>query len=157
MTYDLENVLFDVSELIKSKFNTEIGLVNTEKSDEITLNDIPDSAYFIASMDDKVANKKDFVFIDYDELQPVGLGPATSESFAIIILIVSVQINKIESVKRMLRYGRALKQVVQKNWRSLPSEIGTVKVESIPIQDIFLLNSTAQHKTIGLRIRGAIA
>lgn len=154
--YDLEDMLFEVADMLKSNLNTEIQLITTEKDDGIELRTIADNAYAIQSMDDKVMNYADFVFMDIEALESEGLGPETSEKFGMLVLLVTSQINDKNQVRKVLRYGKALKRTFEKNWKSATSRGIKLQIQSIPTQDLQLLNSTKQYKTAGVIVTGAI-
>lgn len=155
--YDLEDMLFEIADMLKLNLNTQIAAVNAEKDDGIVCEEITENAYAIQSMDDKVMNYSPYVYMNIEALEPEGLGPDTSEAFGILILIVSSAINDKNQVKKVFRYAKALKRTFQLNWNKSTSGGIKLKVQTIPTQDLSLLNTTKQFKTSGVIVTGAIA
>lgn len=154
--YDLETLVYETEAFLKKNLNAQLRAIDSEKNDSITLEPISEKAYAIISMDDQVMNFDPFVFIDVNAIDAEPLGPVTLKTFTILVLIISEQANNPDKTKRLLRYQRALQELVQTNWKSISGGIA-FKIQEIPVQDIILINSSNFHKMSGVQIQGSIA
>ncbi len=156
--YDLEALMYEVEAFLKLRLNTEISAISTEKNDGLSLATIGSNAYAVQSLDDKIMNYSEFVFIQCMDIKTVGQGPATSKDYSITALIVSAsKQNQLNQVKRMFRYGRAMERVFEKYWDSTNSQKIKFKIESIPPQDYTDLNQTKSYRVAGVVLSGGLA
>lgn len=154
--YDIESLVFDIDATLRANINTEINAINTEKADGITIDDITTNAFAVQSLDENIDNFPNFVFTEVQETPAIPIGPQTGMEFRILTLVIaSGTENELQSSRRMFRYGRALKQCIEKHWAS-SNKLGTkVKIEQIPPQDYLSLNASKKFKTVGLLISGS--
>lgn len=120
MFYDEELMIKDIEAVMREKLNDEITAINTEKNDSLTLDTIPDDKYIFETLDSRVLNYKGF-FILYG-LVDTPLREANIESF-IEDVTITFQVATFDrgekerknTLYKLLRYRRALKQVIMKN------------------------------------------
>ena len=124
MIYDEESMIRDLETTFKAKLNTEIGLINTEKGavsgDALFLADIPSDKYVFETLDSRILNYTGF-FILYG-LIDTPLREASTDN-VMEDVTVTVQIatfdkgekERSNTLYKLLRYRRALKQVIIKN------------------------------------------
>lgn len=155
--YTFEDLVFDVEAMLKAKLNDEIQLVIADRNDNIELPKIDPDAFFVQSMDDRVANYPDYVFIELIDIQSNGLGPMTSKDFQILVMICASTFNNTQQVRMMFRYLQALEQVFHKYWSSSTSLPIKLKIQSLPPQDYLNLNTTKAFKTAAVIINGGWA
>jgi len=122
--YDEEMVINDLEVLFKAKLNTEIDLINTEKSsvpgDLLYIENIADDKYIFETLDDSIKNFKGF-FIMYG-LQETPIRDAQLNNY-IEDTTITFQVatfdrgNKARAndMYKLLRYRKALKRVIMKN------------------------------------------
>ncbi len=118
MKYDIETSEADLLRLIKSKLPGKLTEISTEKADGIILTAPVDKDYFNTT-DDVVNNRKlsfQYGVIDGDV---VSIGSSTSEENRYLFLIYLDEQNKNSGVvrKMLLRYIRALKEVIEENFK----------------------------------------
>lgn len=120
MFYDEEMMIKDIETTFKAKLNAEIDCINAEKNDSLVLEYIPDDKYIFETLDSRILNYKGF-FLMYGILDTPIKTP--NENNFIEELTTTIQIatfDKGEQVRsntfyKLLRYRRALKQVIMKN------------------------------------------
>jgi hypothetical protein len=124
MFYDEELMVNDIETLFKAKLNDEIDAINTEKGsvlgDALYIPNIPTDNYVFGTLDSRILNYKDFfvIFGIIDTpIRDVNIGNFIED------LTVTFQVatfdpgdeNRSETLYKLLRYRRALKQVIMKN------------------------------------------
>lgn len=155
--YDLESLVYDVETMLKSKLDTEISAITTEKNDGITLPVIGSNAYAVQTLDNVTMNYEQFVYLGVVDVRTTGTGPATAKDYGIVVMIVSGgKPNQLNNIRRMFRYGRALEQTFEKNWDKIGSHRVKFKIESIPPQDYQNLNGTKQFQAVGVVLSGGL-
>lgn len=124
IVYDEEQMIRDLEMLFKANLNTEIGLINTEKNavpnDDLFMKDIESDKYIFETLDKRLNNFKDF-FVLYG-LVDTPVRDASIENFIedVVVTFQVATFDKGEKVRqntlyKLLRYRRALKQVILKN------------------------------------------
>lgn len=159
MTYDLEILLEDIETLIKANLNTKIAALNSEKNDSITLATVDSEAYFFQSLDGKQINYTPFVaygISGFDEPDGNGHYGAAEIKVSIDVVICLEDVGQdVNITKRMLRYQRLLKEIIEYNFDGLTSGVKLSVQNQLPI-DIALLNSSHTHKAIGITIHAIL-
>lgn len=150
MKYDVENLLTDIESFLKSDLNTKLAAIDTEKNDSITLDQISTSrGYACQMLDDVVMNEKAFVFYGIEDVETKGLGGVTAGVYTISVLaLLSDDGNDANILKRLLRYQRALKEVVEENCAKLPP--GRISISSGIPADFKALSNPNTYRVIGI-------
>lgn len=158
MKYDLEQAVYDIETLLKSKLDTEIDLIEAEKNDGVVVAGIGQDAYAIQTLNNQTMNFEQFVFIGVTDIRTNGNGPGTIKDFGVVVMIVAGgNQNQLQNIKKMFRYGRALEQVFEKNWDRIGSHRIKFRIESIPPQDYQNLNGTKMFQAVGVVLNGGLA
>ena len=124
MMYDEEYMIRDVETLFKNKLNDEIDCINTEKGavsgDALFLDHIPSEKYIFETLDKRLLNYTGF-FILFG-LVDTPLREANTNNFIedVTLTFQVATFDKGEKARsntmyKLLRYRRALKQVIMKN------------------------------------------
>ncbi|NJM55065.1 MAG: hypothetical protein HC841_03335 [Verrucomicrobiae bacterium] len=118
--YDAEQVLRDLEQSFKDNLNTEIAAVNAEKADALTIVDIPDDKYVFMTLDERMLNFKGFWFqYGLMESPPSQASPDNFREDVTVTLQVACfdqgDRDRSATLYRLLRYQRAIKQVILKN------------------------------------------
>jgi len=118
--YDEEYMIKDAATLFKTKLNTEIALINAEKADSLVLDEISSDKYIFETLDERALNIKGF-FIIYGFLDT----PLREANINNVIEDVTMyfhvctfdngEVDRSKTLYKLLRYRRALKQVIMKN------------------------------------------
>ena len=151
MKFDEELILSNLETILKANLNTKIGTINTEKGDSITLATINDNAY-IMDVDDKEVNYNPYIIYMIADQTSESNGPVTSENLIINIALINSDNGMDKSiVKRMLRYRRALREVIEDNFRNI-NQCGEVTIESLPVLSFQKGSSSIMSKVVGINI-----
>jgi hypothetical protein len=124
MTYDVESLLRDVKTVLSTNLNTKINALNAEKNDSITLKTIPAGAYFLQELSQVPINYNPYVLYGEQDNQPASEGTygATMENVTVSIGLILEDEGEDAGetpVYKMLRYRRALKEVIEENFQIL--------------------------------------
>jgi len=145
MFYDEELMIRDIETVFKAKLNAEIDCINTEKNvvlgDDLYIPHIAAQDYIFETLDSRVNNHKGF-FILYGlvdtPIREVNLGNFIED------LTVTFQVGTFDNgekersntLYKLLRYRRALKQVIMKNsdiFRSYAKPlVASLKPDALP-------------------------
>lgn len=124
MIYDEEQIILDIETLFKAKLNAQIDAINTEKGavsgDALFLDQIPSEKYIFETLDSRLLNYKGF-FILYG-LVDTPIREAQTDNYLeeVVITFQVATFDKGEKTRqntlyKLLRYRRALKQVIMNN------------------------------------------
>ena len=153
MTYDIESLCDDIKTILTTNLNTKLTAINNEKADSITLATIDASAYAFQSMNGATMNFDPFIFYGVQDIQGEGgYGQTPMQVEVAVILCLSDQGQDIDITKRVLRYGRALKEVFEEHFGDTENSAKLSVQSQVPI-DIKLLNSSNPHRAIGVTLR----
>lgn len=132
MTYDLEQLCFDLQTIASANLATKLAALDTEKNDGLTLKAPASTAYFFQALNKAQATADDvFVFFGMDDPTADGLGPMTVEEVEIFFIVMARDTGENQQyLRRMLRYSRALKEIFQENFSNTPWK-NKLKVTSI--------------------------
>ncbi len=120
MMYDEENMIKDIETLFKAKLNDEIDLINTEKNDTLTLDHIPSDKYIFETLDSRLLNYRGF-FILFGLVDTPVRETATANLIEEVVITFQVatfdkgEKDRSNTMYKLLRYRRALKQVIMNN------------------------------------------
>lgn len=155
--YDFENILDNVESILKTNLNTKISEVNTEKSDSITLNDVDSSAYAFQSLNNEIVNFDPFIVYGLIDIESDGIGPYTSSEAIIQVVLVACDTSEgVGMDRRMFRYQRAIKEVIESNWQS--GGLGNkIKIDSLMPMTVKRLDGSEEFKAIGIEIKTNLA
>lgn len=152
MLYDIETLLDDLKNLLQEKLNTKIDAIALEKStSEITfdMQQVQESSYHYQTWSDKILTQVPAIFYGIEEIQANGVGPATLEVYKIFVEIIILDNgNDPYTQRRLLRYSRALKEVLQENYDSFPWSNKT-KIETVRPVSFSLNQDTSEEIHVG--------
>lgn len=154
--YDLELLCSDLESLLISNLNTKIGVVNTEKNDTITLKTVDDSAYFFQELNGKQVNYNPFVLYGIEGSTSLAERGGTIEMVTIsVIIVIEDDGQDIAIMKRMLRYRRCLKEIIQDNFL-LATNSNSLKIQSLVPVAFQGINSSENYRAVGINIMSTI-
>lgn len=156
MRRDAESVLMRVVELLQSDLNGFITAINTEKNDDVVLDQVDNAAYAIQELAGVVQNYNPFVLVGIDDIQSVGKGPVTSDLLTMTaVVILPDQGQDLQIIKRLLRYNRCLKDTIERNWSD--SKLGTrFEISSLVPVQFTLANTSNLYRAVGIQIKTGI-
>jgi hypothetical protein len=153
-TYDEESLLVDIETLLKNNLNTRITALNTEKADSITLAQVDSNAYFM-DMDDRHANYSPVVIYTISGIDTESIASSSLRTITINIAIIINDNGDLDIVKRMMRYGRALREVFEMNFKYIRA-VSDFKISSLPVLSFQLRNTSERYKIVGLDLETCI-
>jgi hypothetical protein len=154
--YDIEQFVDEVEALFKSNYNAQLALVDADKNDGLILDQVNENAFVIQTMDEKAFNENPFLFIGINGVESESGQAALRETIAVEIVIVLVDNYDRSIDKKLLRYQRAMKELILSNFNKLTRDRSEVEIKSmVPIQ-FQLQNSDRTHKAIGIEITKTI-
>lgn len=154
--YDIESLLLDIETLLKNNLNNKITAINSEKNDSIVLAQIDSNAYFMQSLDGPEVNYNPFIFYGIEAISDEATG--ANFSFTPMRLSIAVALVMEDSgldvniSRRMFRYQRAIKEIFEEGFDSIPEGIKLTVQSQVPIE-LSLLNDSYKHKAIGVTIK----
>jgi len=149
---DPESYLLAIETFLKANLNTEITDLNTEKNDAIVLKSISTDAYFLQTLNDKVANYNPYILIGLDDIQSVGIGPATGKKMIFsIVIIIQDSIEDLLIGRRMLRYGRVLEDLLNRSFNKIICH-ATFTIQSLVPIAITSVNTNDPYRAVGVQV-----
>lgn len=151
---DIETVLAEVLAILTANFNTRLAAITTEKADDITLAAIDSGAYFFQDLNGKTANFNPFVLYQVSSIETSEdeMGH-TLTSLRLVVAVVLADEGQDETVaRRLFRYGRALREVLEENWELPKSAAKLSIISQVPIA-VALTDSSELHRAIGVTLK----
>jgi hypothetical protein len=133
---DIESALAEILAMIKAKLNTQIAAIEAEKVLDSAgipggLAAIDDAAYYEQTWSNNILNHPVAIFYGIENVNAKSLGPETAEEVTYFVeVVVSDSGMDVYGPKRILRYSRAIKEVIQNNFDKLIFG-GIMKVETV--------------------------
>jgi hypothetical protein len=153
MIFDEEKLLFDLETLVKSKLSAKLLSISNEKNDGITL-EAPNADAWFDSANDRVFNYNPFVYFGISDCKPFSVGNVSSREVTLFFEICFTDSGNFASTKKVLRYTRALREIIEENYKKF-AQAGTLKIEQmVPVT---VDNQSARYKIGGIYISCAIA
>jgi hypothetical protein len=159
--YDSEMLLNDLFTIVKQNLNSKISEIQAEKTallgdQNFVVPLINDKAWF-DTLDDKTANFDPYVYYGLNDNTVIELASAESSELAIFFTVVlHYNGNDATMYRKMLRYIRALQEIVREHFDSIP-EVARFQVRTIVPNDLRDLDTSEMHKIGGVVINTAIA
>ena len=153
--FDLESLLGEVETILKADLNTKIAAINSEKNDNIDMETISNDAYFLQSLSEKSINYDPFILYGVSQFEnddPGNFGFTSTKVLIEIVLVKADEGQDLQIIKKMLRFQRALREVIEDNFDSISHKVKMQVQSQVPI-DLNLLNSSHSHKAIGITIK----
>lgn len=124
MIYDIESYLLAIRDFCVSNLNTQVSSLNSEKSDTLVLKEIDSAAYFITTMNNRVANFNPYVLIGITNIVGQSSGPAVVKelTFGVSILLqdsMELTSEDLNAGVRILRYLRVLEDLFNNGFNKI--------------------------------------
>lgn len=154
--YDLEDCLDDIEAILKDKLAAKITAIEAEKTAKgkgIALANVQADAFFRQTWSDKILNYDPGIFFGIENLEAVSGGMQTAERVTIFIECVIVDGgNDANTHRRVNRYSRAIREVCEENFDSLPFG-SKIKIETVrPTSFKLELDSSEEIKVGGVSV-----
>jgi hypothetical protein len=155
MIYDVEDLFFEIEAIVKNNLNAKIVAVEAEKTAKgkgLALEQIASDAFYTQTWDDNIWNKSPAVMIALDTIRPISNDSLNAQIVPIVVEIILVKgINEAadgDTTRRILRYSRALKEIIEQNFDN--NELrARIKVETIRPTSFRLEEDTSRELHFG--------
>lgn len=152
MKFDAEDLLDGLEGLLKAKLNAQIKLVEGEKANKgkaIGLSEIHPEAYFQQGLSREIINRSPIIHLGIAEITTIASSGATAEALKIYIEVVILDSGMdLNTFKRVHRYTRAIREVVEKNYSLFPVA-GKIKIETVEPSAFRLAEDTSENIKVG--------
>ena len=152
--YDIESFLNEVLGIVQANLPAKIAAINTEKSDTITLDLIPNAQYY-ADSSEQVWNDNVFIYYGVVNIITTTNGGKTAMEVTLHFAVIFNNQNETKTLERVLRYSRCLREVIQDNFKGSNKSSGFSVSELTPAN--FPLNEGSDYKIGGIEIVSTIA
>lgn len=153
---DIEMTLYAIVGLYQEKLGAKLAALSAEKDDGMVLKVPPIEAYFVQELNGKMVNYNPFLMVSLEGIDTTAYGPNTTDLLSIHVSICLADEGQDLAIgRRMFRYHRALKEVLEENWDR--AELGgKMQIGSLAPISFRLLDSSRIHRAVGIEIRTAI-
>ncbi len=151
--YDIESYLNEVVGIIQENLPAKIIAINTEKSDSITLATIANEDYYVDASE-QIWNKNQFIYYGIIDLSTTTNGAKTAIEITLNFEVVFNNTNQSNTLERVLRYSRCLREVIQDNFKGKNKSTGFSVSELVPANAP--LNEGSDFKIGGIEIISTI-
>lgn len=157
-SYDIERFLTDMQACLAANLNPKLSAIDTEKGD-FTLAQVAADAYFLQDLSDGTPKSNPFVIYgEVDEPVSESLGPTSSTKYTVGVEVVLADSGGDSKIKlRMLRYRRALTEVIQENWDRIGQMAMKARVKGTTPTAGYDSNGQVQARAIGVLIEVVLA
>jgi len=149
--FDVEEFARGLETIAKNNLNAKITEINAEKGDTL-LTPIDAEAFILLSLNDTTVNFDPFVFITEISMTNEGLGPVTSQSPDYHVVVITQYQNDPNTLFRLLRYRRALREVYEQGWQKISNRV-KLTIDEISPQPILLGDEGQPHVFVGVSIK----
>lgn len=154
--FDGEVLLYKLADLIKSKLNDKLTAIDSEKGNDFETPHLSNDAYF-DDLDEDVSNFQTYCYFGINNNALIEGGNTFGEDYNVFFTIVrAYEGNDGKQNRKMLRYIRALKEIVAENFDkySAASLLEVIAMNPTNMKDV---DNDTFHKLAGVVIRTAIA
>jgi hypothetical protein len=152
--YDIESFITDIITLVQDNLASKINSINTEKNDGYSISTIDTTSYF-DDITDQVLNVNPFIYYTPVEITTEMVGPKINTKITLAISVVFDNNNQDGTIKKVLRYTRCLREIIQENYKKFGymSRLNVVEFAPTNIQ----LNEGSFFKMGGIQVVGHIS
>lgn len=154
---DLETILDKIKLLFQAKLTAKLAALDAEKNDGITLPTVENGAYFLQGYHEGMANFNQFIVYGVEKIDSTSVNALAAKSFSLYVeLAMTDQGMNNENMKKLLRYGRALEEIVNENFDKIlgNTRFQTSLLEPAAFEDV---KGGVFLKSVGVRITASIA
>lgn len=156
---DEETFLDDVVTLMKAELSTFIAEVNNEKNDGINCPTVADKRFY-ESLNDEVFNFPAFIYYGIKGISAQTIGPATSAEITLFFDFLHLddgtsQIASHKIRKKVMRCGKAMRLLIQKNFRKI-RYADDLEILTMSPQNFKNIESKQNYKLGGIELKGTI-
>lgn len=155
MKFDEESLLQNIDTILKAQLNAKLTAISTEKNDGITLDSVDSNAILMDTEDSTLNYDPAIIFMIVDQLTEAQ-GPVTSENIVVNITLLKSDIGNDNNIlKKMLRYRRAIKEIIEDNFDKI-NPCGLCTIESLPVLSFQRSGAHYLTKVVGVNLLTSI-
>lgn len=114
---DIETYLEELKLLFQDKLTAKLLAIDTEKNDGTICETVENSAYFLQGYHEAMTNYNRFIIYGIDSIVSNSVNGANAKKLTLFLeLAITDRGMNNENIKKMLRYGRALEEIVNENF-----------------------------------------
>lgn len=158
MAYDAECLEADILNIVQSNLPAKLAAIDAEKNDGLVTTPIPNSDYY-SSIVNQVINADPYInymiqSIDADTQSVIG---NTAREYVVLFQVVFIDTYSSADVrKKAFRYIRALREVIDENFRKIKACSGLDISEFLPTDMVSNDNNSVYYKIGGVKITTTI-
>jgi nicotinate-nucleotide pyrophosphorylase len=150
--YDIEAFVDQVISTMQDDLPGKVTEINTEKGDELLIN-IPNESYY-GNIMLQVLNVNQFIYYQVVDIETNTNGGLTAIAVTLQVSVVFIDSSDVNTTKKALRYSRALREVIQENFK-ISGSASRLKITEFAPQDI-QVNEGSDFKMGGIHITSTI-
>ena len=151
--FDIERYRDELIKVVKDNLNTKLADINQEKGDGVYLRNIPTTSYYNDAHDNNITDKA-YIYYGFVPIIPDDKGVPNAVNVTMFISVVFDNTNKKNTETMVLRYTRALKEVIEDNYKKFPSTSRLSVIQFVP--EDFENNKGAEFKIGGVQVSASI-
>ena len=117
--YDVEDFLDNIKILLAAKLNAKLTSLDTLKTDALVLPQVNVNAYAFQGLNEKVMNFNPFIVYGVESIVTVEQLSGSGVDVTASVVLVLSETGVAEIDRLMIRYSRALKEVIEENYQSV--------------------------------------
>lgn len=155
--FDLECLLHNIEDFLKANLNTQLAAIDAEKNSGWTTEPVDAEAYVFQSLDNLPVNFDPILFYGVSDIESKSVPGASAKIIKIEISVIKVDDESKTIGKKLLRYGRALEELFEKNYFKINNVRPKIIVSSLQPISFKMQNSSNLFKAIGIEIETSIS
>ena len=150
---DEEIAIYNIATVFQSHLNSKLDSINSEKNDGITCAHVDTTnGYAIITLEEKIMNADPILGIFIEDIRTVSLGAASESALDLIVVVIKEdQGEDFQIQKKMLRYMRACREVIEDNYSEILTG-GILEIKNLGPRFLQGLNKTAKFRGAGISI-----
>lgn len=150
--YDEEQFMRDLKNIVLNNVNAKIDEINTEKGDNL-LKQVDDNNFYL-TLDDQYLNADPIIYYGIAGSESLGIGPSTERKVGVFFDIIFINdFTDRELIYKCLRYSRALREVIECNFKKI-AEVGNLVIETVTPTDVKMHGEGPYYKIGGVVVSG---
>lgn len=155
--YDLEALMTDIGNLMVNGFNDAILAVSADKNDGLVLKPVDPNALYFETLNQSEIVFDPFVLYAIEKIGTDAMPGVVAENTTIsVVLVLADQGTDTKIVTKLLRYGRALKELFLGSRGKIGNGV-TLKIESLEPVQWRMTNDSNTFRAIGVSISANVA
>lgn len=154
--FDMECLVDNIEIFLKAHLNDRIQAIDAEKNNGITTELVDSEAYIYQSLDNLPVNFDPILFYGISDLGGKSVPGAAAKIPKIEISIIKADDDSKDIGRKLLRYGRALEEIFEKNYFKIGNVRPKIEISSLQPISFRTQNSSNQFKAIGIEIETSI-